>query len=370
MAIFVVISSSNAHKLYSQKFKAAISNAALVTATFLNQPIITHATAETKPIFEEVWKNVKENFYDDTYNKQDWDKLKNDYYNKMKIGGDDHVLAQNALNLLNDKYTRLVDKERYQSLWKYDAIGVGLLFQSDPGKEMTVSADPLPGSSSDKAGIKKDDLILSLNGISTKGKTALQLLDTMSNDDSAQVELEYSRPSENPPLTKKVTLVRAKEEVINPVTYSISTVSNGKKIGYAKLAEFNSKAVSGLEEAFKKFNNEEVDDVVLDLRGNLGGGFQFALNIGGMLMEDKLMVTALGRGDEKNGFRTSYPPGVLYKKPVVVLTDELSASASEVLASGLHDNCRAVLAGSRTFGKGKIQAVFGLSDGEGMTMTV
>lgn len=87
-------------------------------------------------------------------------------------------------------------------------------------------------------------------------------------------------------------------------------------------------------------------------------------------MDNKVMVTAVGRNNEKNVFYTSYPPGVLFKKPIVILTDSLSASASEVLASGLHDNCRAVLAGEKTFGKGKIQAVFGLSDGEGMIMTV
>jgi len=82
------------------------------------------------------------------------------------------------------------------------------------------------------------------------------------------------------------------------------------------------------------------------------------------------MAQASGRGNDMSIFRTSYPEGVLYKKPLVLLVDALSASASEVLAGGLHDNCRAVVAGEKTFGKGKIQAVFGLSDGEGLTMTV
>ena len=102
-----------------------------------------------------------------------------------------------------------------------------------------------------------------------------------------------------------------------------------------------------------------------------GGGFQFALNIGGMFMQsDREMVTAESRNNDKTKFYASYPEGVLYKGPLMIYTDRLSASASEVLVSGLHDNCRAVTTGERTFGKGKIQAVFGLADGEGLTMTV
>jgi carboxyl-terminal processing protease len=89
-----------------------------------------------------------------------------------------------------------------------------------------------------------------------------------------------------------------------------------------------------------------------------------------MFMDNKEMVTAMGRSNERSTFKTSYPEGVVYDKPLVLLTDGLSASASEVLAGGLHDNCRAAITGAKTFGKGKIQAVFGLSDGEGLTLTV
>ena len=89
-----------------------------------------------------------------------------------------------------------------------------------------------------------------------------------------------------------------------------------------------------------------------------------------MFMGDKPMVTAEGKGGDSTKFRTSYPEGQLTSKPLVVLTDGLSASASEVLVGGLKDNCRAVSAGANTFGKGKIQAVFGLTNGEGLIMTV
>ena len=151
---------------------------------------------------------------------------------------------------------------------------------------------------------------------------------------------------------------------------------DGKLAGYIRLADFNAEAVPRLQAALAELNRAGAQEVVLDLRGNTGGGFQFALNIGGMFMRDKVMATATGRDSATTTFRTSFQPakaeqgGVLYRGPLVLLTDALSASASEVLTAGLRDNCRAVVAGQRTFGKGKIQAVFGLSDGEGLTMTV
>jgi hypothetical protein len=114
------------------------------------------------------------------------------------------------------------------------------------------------------------------------------------------------------------------------VEYSSKRVSGGRAVGYIRLTEFNAEAVPGLRQALVDLGAQGVDDVVLDLRGNTGGGFQFALNIGGMFMDGKPMATAIGRGNEQNVFKTSYPDGVLTDKPLIVLTDGLSASASEV----------------------------------------
>eukprot|EP01038_Epipyxis_sp_PR26KG_P006181 gene6181-8512_t len=331
--------------------------------------------------FEEIWKIVDENFVDNTYNNHDWAKVHDDYTRRLNNGANEEEIIKNMLGLLGDKYTRLLDKSLFESIWKFDAIGVGLLFQTDPGKQMVVSSPPITGSAGEKAGIRKGDIIFSINGEDTAKMTALQLLDKMSNDNSKQVTIEYGTPAitDNGEAfftsKQKVTLNRSTQQAVNPVTYYSQKVpyrgKNGDTlVGYIKLSEFNSEAVKGLKNALNDLNRQKVDELVLDLRGNTGGGFQFALNIGGMFMNDKEMVTALGKGSEKNVFKTSYPDGVIYEKPIVTITDGLSASASEVLVSGLHDNCHAVVTGSKTFGKGKIQAVFGLSDGKGLTMTV
>ena len=196
----------------------------------------------------------------------------------------------------------------------------------------------------------------------------MDVLDMLSNDRSDNLSLEYSRGKDEPHQT--ITLTRTTQKANDPVTFESQILKNGKKIGYIKLSEFNAEAVPGVRKAIGELEKENIEAVVLDLRGNTGGGFQFALNIGGMFMDSKTMAIAKGRGSEQTPFMTSYPEGVICKKPLVLLTDSLSASASEVLSGGLHDNCRAVLAGEKTFGKGKIQAVFGLADGGGLTMTV
>lgn len=323
-------------------------------------------------VLNEVWSIVNENFVDSTYNNNDWSKVKQDYIKRVESGGDEQELTKKMLSLLGDKYTRLLDKQYFESLWKYDAIGVGLLLQSGdkPGDKLIVSAPPLSGSSGEKSGLQKGDIVYAINGKSTDGMTAMMALDMLSNDDSDSLTIEYGKENTNDK-KKTVVLKRTKTEPADPpVSYSAKTLSSGKQIGYIKLRDFNSEAIPAMKNAIMDLDAQQIDAMILDLRGNTGGGFQFALNIGGMFMDNKPMVTAVAKNDERSTFPSSYQGGVLTKKPLILWMDELSASASEVLAGGLHDNCRAVIVGSNSFGKGKIQAVFGLNDGEGLTMTV
>ena len=340
----------------------------------------TEESSMKSAVFDEIWKIVNDNYVDDTFNGQDWEEIKRINDEKLEDGADEKALVKKVLGSLGDKYTRFMDKSSYEALWKYDAIGIGSLFQSDTGEPLKVAGPPISGSTSEKAGLKKDDVIVSINGKLTDGMTAMNVLEMMSNDESDVVELEYARLDlidgekvtfENAKkVSKKVSLKRTKDKATNPISYSFQILPNGKKIGYIKFSDFNAQAVPNLRNAVVSLNKEDVDDILLDIRGNTGGGFQFALNIGGMFMDNKPMVTAEGHNGEKSEFRSSFPEGVLYKKNIVLLTDGLSASASEVLAAGLRDNCRAVTTGSKTFGKGKIQAVFGLKNGEGLVMTV
>lgn len=235
--------------------------------------------SEKYKVFNEVWKIVNDNYVDGTFNNNDWVALKKNYLEKLANGADENAITKKALSLLGDKYTRLLDKKFFESLWEYDAIGVGLLFQSDPEKPMTIAAPPISGSSGEAAGIKKGDVVYSINGVSTEKMNAMQVLDMMSNDDGEYMKLEYGTPSnqqENEP-HKTVNLKRSKQKANNPVSSFSQKLQNGKVVGYASLTEFNSEAVPSLREAILSFEKANVDYIVLDLRGNTGGGIPICL---------------------------------------------------------------------------------------------
>eukprot|EP01039_Chlorochromonas_danica_P005518 gene5518-6075_t len=313
------------------------------------------------PLFQEGWQLVADNFYDPSFQLDDWNHLYLTSLDKLSHRGSGSVaeveeveveVLQEAISSLHDKYTRWLTPSQYESLYKFDAIGVGILFQSTNDRlndkttstttstttttndRLVVAAPPIIGSSGQLAGIKKGDIVYSVNGKSTKEINAIQLLEDMSND----------------------------------------------------LEEFNQLAPQAVKDSLEKCLTEQVDEVVLDLRGNTGGGFQFALNIGGLFLGDHVpMVSVHGRSQESSQdtvFYSSIPSSSttttsssssslpLYPKPIVILVDGLTASASEVLTAALRDQCHAITIGSQTFGKGKIQGVFGLSNGAGMTITV
>eukprot|EP01040_Poterioochromonas_malhamensis_P008460 gene8460-9153_t len=370
------------NKLFSQETRRQLTGISIGLITLF--PSLPLLAKDNFPLFEEVWSLTSKNYYDNSYNGNNWNEVKKQIQTKLESGeSDEKTVIKEMLKKLNDKYSRLYDEKSFQNLFKYDAGGIGLIFESDSNtKKVFVSSPPIPGSSGDKAGLKKGDIIYSLNGISTNNLNAIGILEMLSNDNSDRLTLEYSS-SDNIDNKKTVTLDRVKEKVVNPVKFRLQVVNDdakgaseggegggSRRIGYIQLKEFNSKAVTGMKEALDYFNQNNIDFLLLDLRGNTGGGFQFALNIGGMFMNDKVMATAIGRGNDQTVFKTSYPSGVITTKPLVVVTDGLSASATEALVAGLRDNCRAIVAGSRSFGKGKIQGVFGLNDGEGLTLTV
>lgn len=342
----------------------------LLSGSLLSPMVSLGDDAAPGKLYDEVWSIVNENFVDETFNGNNWNDVKIEYENILKNGGEETKVIDSMLKRLGDKYTRLLDKKFFESLWEYDAIGVGLLFKSDIGQPMVIAGPPISGSSGEAAGLKKGDIVYSINGKGTQTMTAMQVLDMLSNDKSETLTLEYSNVDDKSLTHKSIQLTRSKQQANNPIQFSSQKLNNGMKVGYIKLSEFNAEAVPSLNNAITTLNNENIDELVLDLRGNTGGGFQFALNIGGMFMDHKIMVNTAGRGKDASSFMSSYPDGVIFSKPLILFTDGLSASASEVLAGGLRDNCRATLVGSKTFGKGKIQAVFGLANGGGLTLTV
>jgi carboxyl-terminal processing protease len=169
-----------------------------------------------------------------------------------------------------------------------------------------------------------------------------------------------------------VTMQRSLQKVQNPVFYKVSEIRrDGTKVGYIKIMEFNSLVKGSLENALADLEAQGVNAYVLDIRQNTGGAFQSAVEIAGLFAEDKIATWAVDSTGTRLAFRT--PKGKLAvdkSDPLVIWIDGRSASASEVLAASLRDNCRATIMGQQSFGKGLIQAVYGLKNGAGLVLTV
>mmetsp|Transcript_5802 Transcript_5802/g.12283 ORF Transcript_5802/g.12283 Transcript_5802/m.12283 type:complete len:654 (-) Transcript_5802:416-2377(-) len=345
------------------------------------------------PVLDEAWTLINKYALDRSFNGQDWINVKKNYRDKVHkiypglstskdIKIDEGVVEKmlnSMVSSLGDKYSRTLDKGAYAAMQKYDLVGIGAVLMPNEEGTIMIGAPPVPGSSADEYAFKKGDLILEVNGISTKDRTAFNIIDQISEKDvnAKEVTMRIRRVGSSPqkpndPVEQNYLLKRSGEVIKDPVYYKLNGVINGgKKVGYIQIKEFNSLVKSSVEHAIVDLKNQGANAFVLDLRGNPGGAFQSAVNIASYFMNDSLAVSVVDSSSESMPFRTSKQDSIIPSNiPIAIWTDKGTASASEVLVGALHDNCRAVVMGDTTFGKGIIQAVYGLQDGSGLVLTV
>lgn len=287
-------------------------------------------------------------------------------------------LVTEMVKSLGDKYTRMLDTQQYAAIQKFDLIGVGVTLMPNAQKDIIVGAPPIEGSPADKAGLKTGDFITAVNGRPTKARTAFDIIDQISEVPDARTvtfsvrrQGENDLPGEGPVFD--VTMERQNfMQVKDPVQYKLSEQrKDGTNVGYIRISEFNSLVNSKLQDALRDLKRQGANAFVLDLRSNTGGAFQSAVEISGFFFEDRVATYVVDSNHVELPFRA--PKGkmaIALDAPLVVWLDGMSASASEVLAGSLHDNCRAVTMGDKSFGKGLIQAVYGLKNGAGLVLTV
>jgi len=278
---------------------------------------------------------------------------------------------------LGDKYSRVLDKEQYAAIQKYDLIGVGVTLMPNADRAIIVGAPPVPGSVADKAGIKLGDFVSAINGVTTQGRNAFDIIDQISENPNAKaitmtVRTQGSNDLPGEGFSRDLTLDRTFFKVQNPITYKLSkNGKDGKIVGYIKLQEFNSLAKAKLEDALKDLKGQGANAYVLDLRGNPGGAFQGATEISSLFLDNRVASYVLDKNEVEVPFRTAAGSVLISNEvPLVIWTDGRSASASEALTGSLHDNCRAIVMGEKSFGKGVVQAVYGLKNGAGLVLTV
>jgi carboxyl-terminal processing protease len=163
------------------------------------------------------------------------------------------------------------------------------------------------------------------------------------------------------PLTRELIELHA-------VNHQVNTTPDGMKVGYIRLKQFNANATKDMRAAVKDLESQGVQGYVLDLRSNPGGLLMASVEIARQWLNEGIIVSTKTRDGIQDVKRATGK--AVTTKPLVVLVNEGSASASEILSGALQDNNRAVLVGQKTFGKGLVQSVRGLSDGSGMTVTI
>ncbi|MEH1787213.1 carboxyl-terminal processing protease CtpA [Nostoc sp.] len=332
----------------------------------LTQPAMA-LTTEQK-LVSEVWRIVNRTYLDETFNHQNWAAVRQKVLEKQITDSNAAYTAiGKMLKSLDDPFTRFLDPEQYRSLQvntSGELTGVGLQIALNPETGNLEVVAPIAGSPADKAGIRPRDRILKIEGVSTKNLTLDEAATRMRGPSGSLVTLLIERDGE-PETEIRLTRDRI---ALNPVVSELRVSAEGTPIGYLRLTQFNANASTELAHAISGLEKKGAAAYILDLRNNPGGLLQSGIEIARLWLDSGTIVYTVNRQGIQGSFEALGP--ALTKDPLVILVNQGTASASEILAGALQDNDRAQLVGETTFGKGLIQSLFELSDGSGLAVTI
>ena len=317
-------------------------------------------------LYDDVWKIVSKKYYDPTNNNQDWDKWRYRYENKLKTKEDAYVAIETMLSSLNDPYTRFLDPKEFseetESI-KGSLKGIGTQIAIRDGNLVIIA--PLEDSPAERAGLQADDYILEINGESTKGISIEAAADKIRGEKGTTVTLLIQRKGVP---NKTYSVVRDEIEVKSvSCKPPFETTKIPNDIQYIRLSSFISKNAAGEIESILN-NSSGMKGFIIDLRSNPGGLLTNAIYISDMLLRGGVIVSTVDRDSYKTTTRARIQQ--VTDKPIVVLINKGSASASEILSGALKDNHRATIVGEQSFGKGLVQEINKLPDEAGMNITI
>jgi carboxyl-terminal processing protease len=269
------------------------------------------------------------------------------------------------LEKLGDPYTRFMDPQAFKNMQidtSGELFGVGLQLAADEKtKKLTVVA-PIEDTPAATAGILSKDIVTKIDGKSTEGMDVNKAVTLIRGQVGTQVTLTIQRGDQQ----LEFALKRARIE-IHPVKTTLQDGPTGK-VGYIRLVQFSANAPKEMKAAIEKLEQQQATGYILDLRSNPGGLLYTSIEIARMWLKEGAIVSTVNRQGEQD--RETANRRSLTDKPLVVLVDGGSASASEILSGALQDNKRATIVGIKTFGKGLVQSVRPLGDGSGLAVTI
>lgn len=327
---------------------------------FTKQSMINSEEVAPQKLFDRTWRIISKEYYEPTLNHQNWARWKYHYQGKIKTDEDARVAIDTMIASLNEPYTRFMTKKDYEDLTTSitsKIYGIGVNIYSNAGKIEIFNV--MPATPADFAQLKQGDIITAVNGKDTNGMNVSEVASLVRGPENSVVELTILR--HNKKITKKI---KRKEIKIKTVRSSI--VDN--HIGYIQILSFMSGSTPN--EFVDALNNtKNTDSLILDLRGNTGGLLDNAVFIADIFLQKGTIVDIIYRNGYKKSIRAQ--DGIQpIDKPVVVLVNGASASASEILSGALKDYHRATLVGKKTFGKGLVQKVVPLPNQTGVNITI
>lgn len=327
---------------------------------FATQSLYNNEVVQPQKLFDKTWKIVYKDYYDSELNHQNWYRWKSHYQGKIKTEDDAKVAIDSMVASLNDPYTRFMSKKDFEDLTTSitsKIYGIGVNIYSNSGKIEVFNV--IPATPADYSGLKQGDIITAVDGKETNGMNVSEVATLVRGPENSVVELSILRDGKK--LTKKI---KRKEIKIKNVKSSVLD----NHIGYIQIISFmGGTTPNEFVEALE--NTKNTDSIIIDLRGNTGGLLDNAVFIANMFINDGEIVEIIYRNGYKKSINANNTTKLL-DKPVVVLVNGASASASEILSGALKDYKKAKLVGKKTFGKGLVQKVVPLPNQTGINVTI
>jgi carboxyl-terminal processing protease len=290
-----------------------------------------------------------------------FERVRTDYVEKP----DDGKLVESAINgMLTglDPHSSYMDAKSFRDMQvqtRGEFGGLGIEVTMEDGLIKVVA--PIDETPAAKAGVMANDLITHIDDEPVQGLTLNQAVDKMRGPINTKIKLKIMRKGQDKPL--ELTLTR---DVIRVL--SVRSHSEGDDVGYIRITQFNEQATTGLKKAIADLTAQDGDKIkgfILDLRNNPGGLLDQAISVSNAFLNRGEIVSTRGRNADETQRFTARPGDLTKGKPVIVLINGGSASASEIVAGALQDHKRAIMVGTRSFGKGSVQTIIPLGSGNG-----
>lgn len=263
---------------------------------------------------------------------------------------------------LDDEYTEYISKEDmadYMADATGNFVGVGVYMVQDTEANKIMVLSPIKGSPAEKAGLQPGDYIIAVDGVTYTGEQMTEASNKIKGKTGTTVKLQIQRKDE----TLDIELTRENIKV-NPVEGEVLE----NNIGYIEFSSFDDGTAEEFKTKFEELQGKGIKSLIIDLRNNGGGIVDEALEIANYILDkDSVILYEVDKNNNETVEKTTDDPTI--NMPIVILTNENTASSSEILAGALKDHKKATIVGEKTYGKGVIQRLLTLPDGSGLKIT-